>query len=83
MRTIFFKLTTLLQQPILPVFVFDGPDKPRMKRGARVAGKFGTHDRRSVEFKRLLDECGLAYWNVRQDLITESGGSQTCTNADI
>jgi hypothetical protein len=64
LRTIFFKITALLQQPILPVFVFDGPDKPRMKRGAAVGGRFGTHDRHSVEFKRLLEECGLEYWNV-------------------
>jgi hypothetical protein len=64
LRTIFFKITSLLQQPVLPVFVFDGPDKPRFKRGQRVGGSFGVSDAKSRQFKELLDECGLEWWNV-------------------
>ena len=65
MRTIFYKITSLLQHPILPIFVFDGPDKPGFKRNQRIAGGFGTSDSRSREFKALLDELGLEWWNVR------------------
>jgi len=78
MRTIFFKITSLLQHPVLPVFVFgkspwyyqglakclDGPQKPSRKRGSKVAGQFGTSDYRSRQFKELLDACGLEWWNV-------------------
>ena len=79
MRTIFFKITSLLQHPVLPVFVFgevtaiqlpvladriDGPNKPSRKRGEKVAGQFGTSDYRSRQFKELLDACGLEWWNV-------------------
>lgn len=64
LRTIFFKITSLLQQPVLPVFVFDGPDKPLFKRNQKVGGSFGVSDSRSRLFKELLDECGLEWWNV-------------------
>jgi Holliday junction resolvase YEN1 len=64
LRTIFFKITSLLHQPVLPVFVFDGPAKPGYKRNQRVAGGFGTSDSRSRQFKELLDEMGLEWWNV-------------------
>jgi len=64
MRTIFFKITSLLHQPVLPVFVFDGPAKPGYKRNQRVGGSFGTSDTRSRQFKELLDEMGLEWWNV-------------------
>jgi hypothetical protein len=63
-RTIFYKIATLLQHPVLPVFVFDGPNKPGRKRNERVAGQFGTYDWRSRRFKELLDVCGLEWWNV-------------------
>lgn len=33
LRTIFFRLARLLQVPFLPLFVFDGPLRPEMKRG--------------------------------------------------
>ncbi|WWD15780.1 hypothetical protein CI109_100204 [Kwoniella shandongensis] len=64
LRTIFFKITALLQQPVLPVFVFDGPNKPGQKRNQNVAGQFGTGDARSRQFKALLDMCGLEWWNA-------------------
>ncbi|WVQ78209.1 hypothetical protein IAT38_000292 [Cryptococcus sp. DSM 104549] len=64
LRTIFFKITALLQHPLLPVFVFDGPGKPGMKRNQRVAGGFGTMDRHSKQFKEILDVCGLEWWNA-------------------
>jgi Holliday junction resolvase YEN1 len=63
-RTLFFKILKLLQYPVLLLFVFDGPHKPAMKRGNKVAGRFGRGDRESLQFKLLLDEMGLEYWDV-------------------
>jgi hypothetical protein len=87
LRTIFFKITTLLSQPVLPVFVFgesplracgdyglhtdpatDGPHKPSQKRNQYVSGRFGTGDHQSKQFKDLLDECGLEWWNVSLEI---------------
>jgi hypothetical protein len=42
----------------------DGPNKPAVKRNQRVKGRFGTSDGYSIQFKRLLDACGLEWWNV-------------------
>ncbi|GMK55980.1 hypothetical protein CspeluHIS016_0210360 [Cutaneotrichosporon spelunceum] len=64
LRTIFYKIAALLQHPVLPVFVFDGPKKPRMKRGRRVTPSFGVLDGHSRQFKGLLDMCGLEWWNA-------------------
>ncbi|KAJ9095274.1 hypothetical protein QFC21_005640 [Naganishia friedmannii] len=63
-RTLFFKILKLLQYPVLLLFVFDGPYKPAMKRGNKVGGKFGRGDRESQQFKLLLDEMGLEYWDA-------------------
>lgn len=64
LRTLFFKTLKLLQHPILPLFVFDGPFKPGMKRNQKVAGMFGTTDQASKRFKGLLDDMGIEYWTV-------------------
>ncbi|ADV20547.1 hypothetical protein I305_06223 [Cryptococcus gattii E566] len=79
LRTIFFKITALLQHPVLPVFVFDGPNKPAMKRNQKVGGKFGTHDYRSKQFKALLDTCGLEWWNLGSSSPTLSGSLASST----
>ncbi|KIP12163.1 hypothetical protein PHLGIDRAFT_21224 [Phlebiopsis gigantea 11061_1 CR5-6] len=39
LRTIFFRLTRLLKLPFLPVFVFDGPMRPDVKRGKTIDKK--------------------------------------------
>ena len=77
MRTIFFKITSLLHQPVLPVFVFDGPAKPGYKRNQRVGGSFGTSDTRSRQFKELLDEMGMEWWNVSLALALPCGRART------
>ncbi|KAI5990448.1 hypothetical protein EDD15DRAFT_2280291 [Pisolithus albus] len=41
LRTLFFRCCRLLQSPLLPLFVFDGPKRPAVKRGKRVGGN--TH----------------------------------------
>ncbi|TBU30914.1 PIN domain-like protein, partial [Dichomitus squalens] len=39
LRTLFFRCTRLMGMPFLPLFVFDGPKRPEIKRGKRISGK--------------------------------------------
>ncbi|KAI0632888.1 hypothetical protein C8Q77DRAFT_1158338 [Trametes polyzona] len=39
LRTLFFRCTRLMTMPFLPLFVFDGPKRPDIKRGKRITGK--------------------------------------------
>lgn len=39
LRTLFFRCTRLMSMPFLPLFVFDGPKRPEVKRGKRISGK--------------------------------------------
>ncbi|KAI0651272.1 hypothetical protein C8Q79DRAFT_897924 [Trametes meyenii] len=39
LRTLFFRCARLMSMPFLPLFVFDGPKRPEMKRGKRISGK--------------------------------------------
>ena len=39
LRTLFHRLARLLQMCIIPVFVFDGPDRPHRKREKKVSTK--------------------------------------------
>ena len=39
LRTLFFRCTRLMTMPFLPLFVFDGPKRPEVKRGKRISGK--------------------------------------------
>ncbi|EGN94841.1 hypothetical protein SERLA73DRAFT_30636, partial [Serpula lacrymans var. lacrymans S7.3] len=38
LRTLFFRCCRLMTTPFLPLFVFDGPKRPSVKRGKRVSG---------------------------------------------
>ncbi|KAH7924438.1 hypothetical protein BV22DRAFT_508362 [Leucogyrophana mollusca] len=38
LRTLFFRCSRLMSMPFLPLFVFDGPKRPSIKRGKRVGG---------------------------------------------
>ncbi|KZT39796.1 hypothetical protein SISSUDRAFT_1113531 [Sistotremastrum suecicum HHB10207 ss-3] len=38
LRTLFFRCAKLLTVPFLPVFVFDGPKRPSVKRGKKISG---------------------------------------------
>lgn len=46
------------------LLTLDGPNKPQQKRKENVKGRFGTSDLHSILFKKLLDACGLEWWNV-------------------
>ncbi|KAF9512454.1 hypothetical protein BS47DRAFT_1363132 [Hydnum rufescens UP504] len=39
LRLIFFRLSKLLSEPFLPLFVFDGPKRPAWKRGIQISKK--------------------------------------------
>ncbi|KAF8257778.1 PIN domain-like protein [Lactarius quietus] len=41
LRTLFFRCAKLLSSPFLPLFIFDGPKRPMVKRGKRIPG--GKH----------------------------------------
>ncbi|TIC74042.1 hypothetical protein E3Q00_02335 [Wallemia mellicola] len=61
LRTLFFKLCNLLSLPILPLFVFDGPKRPKMKRGKQVRG---AQPRGLKDFIKLIDAFGFEYHNA-------------------
>ena len=62
LRTIFFRLTRLLRLPFLPLFVFDGPMRPAVKRGKSIDGKphWMVED-----MKRMIAAFGFEWRNVR------------------
>lgn len=39
LRTLFFRCSKLLGLPLLPLFVFDGPKRPSIKRNKKISGK--------------------------------------------
>ena len=39
LRTLFFRCSKLLGVPLLPLFVFDGPKRPSIKRSKKISGK--------------------------------------------
>ncbi|KAF9784713.1 hypothetical protein BJ322DRAFT_864126 [Thelephora terrestris] len=39
LRTLFFRCSRLLGIPLLPLFVFDGPKRPSIKRNKKISGK--------------------------------------------
>ena len=51
LRTFFFRLSRLLSIPVLPVFVYDGPNRPKFKRNNKVSTKWRselTHPTRKM-----------------------------------
>ena len=39
LRTLFFRCAKLVSTPFLPLFIFDGPKRPKVKRGKRISGE--------------------------------------------
>ncbi|KAH6914099.1 hypothetical protein BKA70DRAFT_1519374 [Coprinopsis sp. MPI-PUGE-AT-0042] len=58
-RMLFFRILGLLEFPILPLFVFDGRNRPKLKRGSRM-GKSGSHPH-TKEFKQFLEALGVEW----------------------
>ncbi|KAJ7143360.1 PIN domain-like protein, partial [Mycena crocata] len=58
LRTLFYQLCNFQEAPVTPVFVFDGPGRPAMKRGIHV----GHHPLWLTDhFKRLIRAFGYHY----------------------
>lgn len=57
-RTLFYRLVRLLAAPIQPIFVFDGPHKPAVKRNKRSGRGDGVS---TALAKRLIRLFGFAY----------------------
>ncbi|KZT03833.1 PIN domain-like protein [Laetiporus sulphureus 93-53] len=61
LRTLFFRLRRLAELPLVLLFVLDGPERPKIKRGSRV-GKSGFH-KLTAGLKKLLDIFGME-WRI-------------------
>ena len=61
-RILFYRLCRLLTLPIIPVFVFDGPDRPKVKRGVNV--KTGKSHWLSSPFKKFIEEFSYFWYMV-------------------
>lgn len=65
-RCLFFRLCNLRKLPILPLFVFDGRQRPKVKRGSK-KGKSGSHNL-TQKMKEMLDLFGMEWRMVRTSL---------------
>jgi len=61
-RVLFYCLCHLLTLPIIPVFVFDGPDRPKVKRGVNV--KMGKSHWLSSPFKKFIEVFSFFWYMV-------------------
>ena len=61
-RILFYRLCRLLTLPIIPIFVFDGPDRPKVKRGVNV--KTGKSHWLSLPFKKFIEVFGYLWYMV-------------------
>ncbi|KJA27753.1 hypothetical protein HYPSUDRAFT_34888 [Hypholoma sublateritium FD-334 SS-4] len=58
-RGLFFQLAKLSKMSLIPLFVFDGRLRPKVKRGSKM-GKSGSHEL-SQPFKKFLDAFGMEW----------------------
>ncbi|KAH9020156.1 PIN domain-like protein [Lactarius hengduanensis] len=58
LRTLFFRCAKLTSTPFLPLFIFDGPKRPKVKRGKSVSGgKYWLVD----SMKRMIEAFGFEW----------------------
>lgn len=59
LRTLFFRCARLMSKPFLPLFVFDGPQRPEQKRKKKVSGK----DHWMVSgMQEIIEAFGFEWW---------------------
>lgn len=58
LRVLFYRCATLMRCPFLPLFVFDGPNRPEYKRGQKVNTK--SHSLVSG-MKKIVEAFGFAW----------------------
>ncbi|KAG8846462.1 hypothetical protein FRB96_001986 [Tulasnella sp. 330] len=61
LRTMFFRMARLLEVPFLPVFVFDGPERPKFKRGKKVSGRQHWME---DGVKKMATAFGFQWWEA-------------------
>jgi holliday junction resolvase YEN1 len=61
-RVLFYRLCRLSTLPIIPIFVFDGPNRPKMKRGINV--KTGKAHWLSSPLKKFIEAFGFFWYMV-------------------
>jgi holliday junction resolvase YEN1 len=66
LRMLFFRLAKFLALPLLPLFVFDGPHRPSIKRGQRITG---AKHLLLPSFKHMIKAFGFEYHDVGTFLI--------------
>ncbi|KAI0040641.1 hypothetical protein FA95DRAFT_1599352 [Auriscalpium vulgare] len=59
LRMLFFRVRALAAMPLLPLFVFDGRERPKMKRGSKM-GKSGSHTL-TAGLKRMIELFGMEW----------------------
>jgi Holliday junction resolvase YEN1 len=62
LRVLFYRLCRLLTLPIVPIFVFDGPDRPKVKRGINV--KTSKPHWLSTPLKKFIEAFGFYWYTV-------------------
>ena len=66
LRTLFFRCARLVSAPFLPLFIFDGPKRPKVKRGKRISReKYWLVD----SMKGIIEAFGFEWRMVRSSLI--------------
>ncbi|KAJ3562539.1 hypothetical protein NP233_g9507 [Leucocoprinus birnbaumii] len=88
LRTLFFRCATLMKAPFLPLFVFDGPKRPELKRGKHInkSNNKLVHDMKQIVEAFGFDwrmapgeaEAELAYLNeigTIDGILTDDGDS--------
>ncbi|KAH8102504.1 hypothetical protein BXZ70DRAFT_928765 [Cristinia sonorae] len=68
-RLLFYRLLNLLEHPILPLVVFDGRERPRVKRGSKL-GKTGSH-KLTKKLKEMLDAFGIEWREAKGEAEAE------------
>ncbi|CCF52440.1 hypothetical protein NDA11_006921 [Ustilago hordei] len=68
LRLLFYRLAKLLTLPVLPLFVFDGSERPTWKRGKQVKGK-----QHAIEhpFTQLIEAFGFQWCRARGEAEAE------------
>ncbi|THH33505.1 hypothetical protein EUX98_g629 [Antrodiella citrinella] len=68
-RLLYFRLLNLMELPILPLFMFDGRERPRVKRGSKL-GKTGSH-LLNKKMKEMLNIFGMEWREAKGEAEAE------------
>ena len=75
LRTLFFRCAKLVSVPFLPLFIFDGPKRPKFKHGRRISGeKHWLVD----SMKGIIKAFGFEWRMVRSSLFIIVDQSADC-----